>query len=82
MYDHIEELLDDTKGTNNVILMGDRNAVVGKQEESETAYGLGRRIERGSKLVDFCQRKGLFITNTCFQQDKRRRYTWTMHGTE
>jgi exonuclease III len=80
MYDHIEELLDDTKGTNIVILLGDWNAVVGEQEDTETAHGQGQRNERGSKLVDFCQRKGLFITNTCFQQDTHRRYTWTMAG--
>jgi hypothetical protein len=28
------------------------------------------------KLVEFFKRQELLTTNTCFQQDKKRRYTW------
>ncbi|CAF5182070.1 unnamed protein product, partial [Rotaria magnacalcarata] len=40
-------------------------------------FGLGKRNEAGEKLIDFCQENHMIITNTCFQQLKRRLYTWT-----
>ena len=39
------------------------------------------RNEAGQRLVEFCQENALVITNTLFQQHKRRLYTWTLtHG--
>ena len=52
---------------------GDEEKYIGK-------YGLGKRNERGQKLVDFCRRQKLIVTNTWFQQGKRRRYTWKAPG--
>ena len=39
-------------------------------------YGLGVQKEAGQRLIEFCQENTLVITNTLFQQDKRRLYTW------
>ena len=39
--------------------------------------GLGIQNEAGQRLVEFCQENALVITNTLFQQHKRRLYTWT-----
>ena len=37
--------------------------------------------EAGQRLIEFCQENALVITNTLFQQHKRRLYTWTSpHG--
>ena len=33
--------------------------------------------EVGQRLIEFCQENALVITNTLFQQHKRRLYTWT-----
>ena len=33
--------------------------------------------EAGQRLIEFCQENALIITNTLFQQHKRRPYTWT-----
>ena len=33
--------------------------------------------EAGQRLIEFCQENALVITNTFFQQHKRRLYTWT-----
>ena len=33
--------------------------------------------EAGQRLIEFCQENTLVITNTLFQQHKRRLYTWT-----
>ena len=35
------------------------------------------RNEAGQRLIEFCQENALVITNTLFQQNKRRLYTWT-----
>jgi len=58
--------------------MGERNAVVGEGNEGKKvgAYGLGKRNERGQRLVDFCRESKYVITNTWFKQEKRRRYAW------
>ena len=40
-------------------------------------YGLGIWNEAGQRLIEFCQENALVITNTLFQQHKRRLYTWT-----
>ena len=40
-------------------------------------FGLGVQNEAGQRLIEFCQENTLTITNTLFQQHKRRLYTWT-----
>ena len=40
-------------------------------------FGLGVQNETGQKLKEFCQENALVITDTFFQQHKRRLYTWT-----
>jgi len=55
------------------------NAKVGSQETPGVTgkFGLGIRNEAGQRLMEFCQENALVITNTLFQQHKRRLYTWT-----
>ncbi|CAF2189429.1 unnamed protein product [Rotaria magnacalcarata] len=59
--------------------MGDWNAKVGSKPITGITgnFGLGDRNEAGDRLLEFCHNNYLFITNTCFQQPKRRLYTWT-----
>ena len=40
-------------------------------------FGLGVQNEAGQRLTEFCQENALLISNTLFQQHKRRLYTWT-----
>ena len=41
-------------------------------------FGLRVQNEAGKTLLrEFCQENALVITNTLFQQHKRRLYTWT-----
>ena len=57
----------------------DWNAKVGSQETPGVTgkFGLGIRNDAGQRLIEFCQENALVITNTLFQQHKRRLYTWT-----
>jgi len=82
MYEQIEELIKKQKGKDNLVVMGDWNAVVGEEGDEKVVgkYGLGERNERGEKLVEFCKRNKLIVSNTWFQQEKRRRYTWKKPG--
>ena len=63
-------------------MIGDWNAKVGSQETPEVTgkFGLGIWNEAGQRLIEFCQENALVITNTLFQQHKRRLYTWTSPG--
>ena len=62
-----------------LFIIGDWNAKVGSQETPGVTgkIGLGIRNEAGQRLIEFCQENTLVITNTFFQQHKRRLYTWT-----
>ena len=44
---------------------------------SDRQIWFGIRNEAGQRLIEFCQENALVITNTLFQQHKRRLYTWT-----
>src|SRR6478609_1928468 len=56
LYDQLEEILGKQKGTDNVIVMGDINAVVGegKADRMVRKFGLGKRNNRGERLIGFC----------------------------
>ena len=82
MYEKIEEIIDKHRGADNVVIMGDFNAVVGQGQDGKEVgnYGLGTRNERGNLLVEFCKRRKFVVTNTWFQHHPRRRYTWKQPG--
>src|SRR6476619_503267 len=82
LYDQLEEILGKQKGTDNVIVLGDFNAVVGEGKEDRVVgkFGLEKRNDRGERLVEFYKSQNLVITNTWFEQEKRRRYTWKSPG--
>ena len=57
-----------------VFITDDWNAKVGSQETPGVTgkFGLGKWIEAGQRLVEFCQENTLVTENTLFQQQKRR----------
>ncbi|XP_025425709.1 craniofacial development protein 2-like [Sipha flava] len=84
IYEKIEELISLTNSKENLIIMGDWNAIVGENIDGREVgkYGLGTRNERGDRLVEFCRQHDLIITNTLFMNHKRRRYTFKMPGAD
>ena len=65
-----------------ICVMGDLNAKVGNEIHTNVIgkYGLGKRNDRGERLIQFCQQNKLFVTNTWCQQPPRKLYTWKSPG--
>ena len=78
-YEDPQYLLELTLQIYILFIIGDWNAKVGSQETPGVTgkFGLGKWNEAGQRLIEFCQENALVITNTLFQQHKRRLYTWT-----
>jgi len=78
-YEDLQDLLELTPKKDVLFIIGDWNAKVGSQETPGVTgkFGLGIQNEAGQRLIEFCQENALVITNTLFQQHKRRLYTWT-----
>ena len=55
-------------------IIGDWNAKVENQETPRVTgkFSLGIRNEAGQRVIEFCQENALVITNTLFQQHKRK----------
>jgi len=83
--DDVEAFYEDTSKLmkkhrqDRLIIYGDFNAKVGAGNKSDVngIYGIGRRNERGERLVEFCKENSLIISNTLFKQHPRRTFTWT-----
>ena len=52
----------------------------GKEDRVIGKFGLGKRNDRDKRLIEFCKSRNFVITNTWFEQEKRRRYTWKSLG--
>ena len=81
-YNEIHKCLKLVKSTDVLVVMGDWNAKVGKEETGHTTgkFGLGDRNLRGESLIQFCQKETLIATNTFYQHHKRLLYTWMSSG--
>ena len=77
-YEDLQDLLKLTPKKVVLFNIGDWNTKVGSQETPGVTgkFGLGIRNEAGQRLIEFCQENALVITNTLFQQHKRRLYAW------
>ena len=78
-YEDLHDLLELTPKKDVLFIIGDWNAKVGSQETPGVTgkFVLGIWNEAGQRLMEFCQENVLVITNTLFQQHKRRLYTRT-----
>jgi exonuclease III len=67
-----EIISEDGKGVTRTIIMGTWNSVVGDKSYGSIVgpHALGRRNHRGHVLIN-CERTGLDITNTWFEECKR-----------
>lgn len=68
---------------NNIILIGDFNAKIGRPQPNETItgrHGYGNRNHRGDQLIDFANENNLTIMNTFFKKNNKQRWTWKSPG--
>ena len=81
-YQEIQNGIKYAKSDEVICIMGDMNAIVGDERYQNIVgmHGLGRRNERGERLIQFCQENKLIIANTWFQQPVRKLYTWKSPG--
>ena len=79
-YEDLQDLLELTPKKDVLFIIGDWNAKVRGQETPGVTgkFALGLWNEAGQRLTEFCQENALVITNSLFQQHKRRLYTWTL----
>ena len=77
-YEDLQDLLELIPPKDVIFTIGDWNAKIESQEIPGVAgkFGLTVQNEAGQRLIEFCQANALVITNTLFQQHKRRLYTW------
>ncbi|VVC25399.1 Endonuclease/exonuclease/phosphatase [Cinara cedri] len=82
VYADLKKLCKLAKREDNLIIMGDWNAIVGEGavDQEVDAFELGTRNERGDRLVDFCKQHDMTIHNTFQNIHCRKRYTWKMPG--
>ena len=76
-YEDLQDLLELTPKKDVLFIIRDWNAKLGSQETPGVTgkFPLGMQNEVGQRLIEFCQENALVITNTLFQQHKRRLYT-------
>ena len=79
LYEDLQDFLELIPPKDVLFIIGDWNAKVGGQETPGVTgkFGLGVQNEAGQRLTEFCQENTLAITNTLFQQHKRRLFSWT-----
>ena len=77
-YEDLQGPLEPKPEKDVFFIIGNWNAKVGSQEIPGVTgkFGLGVQNEAGKNLIEFCQEDTLVIANTCFQQHKKRLYTW------
>jgi len=78
----LQDPLELTPKRDVIFIIGNWNAKIGSQEIQAVTgvtgnFGLGVQNEVEQRLTEFCQKKTVVLTNTLFQQHKRRVYTWT-----
>ena len=78
-YEDLQDLLELIPKKDALFIIWGWNAKVESQETPGVTgkFDLGVENEAGQMLIEICQENTLVITNTLFQQHKRRLYIWT-----
>ena len=79
-YRRLQEVLDNRKAHDMLIVTGDMNAKVGDDnkgyERIMGKHGLGIRNDNGERLCDICDMNGMVITGTLFPHKNIHKQTW------
>ncbi|XP_049861956.1 craniofacial development protein 2-like [Schistocerca gregaria] len=79
-YDDMRKWLENVRGSDKLMLLGDFNARVGNKRNNWTdcigPYGIGNMNENGQRLLELCTSLSPCITNTYFQNIDVHKVTW------
>ena len=78
-YENLDKAIKNHKSFNDqLIIMGDFNAKVGHGAIQNVVgnFGMGDRNENGEKLIEFCKKNNVFVTNTWYEQKIKNQHTW------
>ncbi|KAL0895144.1 hypothetical protein ABMA27_013595 [Loxostege sticticalis] len=79
-YSELEYTMAKVPSRELLIILGDLNSKIGENANqlSKCAgrFGLGKRNERGERLLQFASENDLLIANSLFEHHPRRLYTW------
>ena len=79
-YDQLDQILTSIPVTDKILLLGDFNARVGKDneiwEKTLGTHGVGKMNENGLRLLSTCSEHRLAITNTFFQLPNKYKTSW------
>ena len=80
-YEQLQTTLDCVPRRDLIVVMGDMNAKVGKENESRELimgkHGVGEENENGELFTDFCSYNDLVIGGTIFPHKDFHKTTWT-----
>ena len=81
-YNQLASVLSGIRRTDKLLLIGDSNARIGKDNDKWPSvmgkHGIGKRNSNGELLLALCSEFELTVTNTMFKQKDERTTTW-MH---
>ncbi|CAH2045036.1 unnamed protein product, partial [Iphiclides podalirius] len=78
-YDQLDETVRGVHSTDRLYILGDFNARVGQDTTAwPGAHGVGKQNENGQRLLEFCSKHQLCVTNTFFKGKLMRKVSW-MH---
>ena len=81
-YEDLDQLIRSTSHSDKLLIMGDFNGRVGKDQTSWKrilgSQGVGKMNSNGLLLLSKCAEHGLCITNTVFRQADKFKTTWTL----
>ena len=79
--DDLDEALINVESKYKIIIIGDFNAKIGKKEDDCGSiyvgpYGIGKRNDRGERLLNWAEENKMYIANTMFKKPDKRYCTW------
>ena len=80
-FEQLHQVISTIGSSREIILLGDLNSRVGKQEQSKVVGKHGENIlnENGKKLIEVCEQNELRILNGFYPHKEIHMYTWTQN---
>ena len=76
-WDNLNDVLDGVSRSFRLIVLGDLNGWIGDQKRDGITggFGVAGENENGRKVIDFCEERGMCVSNTFFKHKSIHKYT-------